>query len=94
MKIVCAFLITVTIFILISCRTNTCPNCVNTKPQYYNSEVAKEVKRTVKHNKRTSATGQTVDPENTDEDKKTHQKRSKKRKNQGTIVNEPIINQR
>jgi hypothetical protein len=50
-------------FVLSSCKTGGCPNCVNPKPEYYNASKARDARHMKRQNKSLTATGGAVDAE-------------------------------
>jgi len=86
-----AVFIFICFFLLSSCQTSTCPNCVNPKPAYYNKAKAKEARRMMKQNERTSATGGINYLDDQGEKQQGGTTSTKTRKKQKPPANEPIL---
>jgi hypothetical protein len=60
----------VLLFVLPSCQTGGCPNCVNPKPEYYNTAKAKEARRMKRQNNSVTATGSIINDEQEPKEKR------------------------
>jgi hypothetical protein len=74
------------LFVQSSCQTGGCPNCVNPKPEYYNSAKAKEVRRIMRQNKSITATGSVINEGQDAKEKKSGRSFTRNRDKQKPII--------